>query len=271
MQLFCPICDSSRSSLLYSLPFPFARCPQCGLLFRVDHGQIKDPNIAYRTEDSASRPAQLLEEEPARRAYTRSRAKWINRHASPQGPLLEIGAGTGSLLVHLRHMGWDVEGIEPSPMLHTHAVNQLEGVSVHRCELDKAGDLLSLKPYRAIVSIDVIEHIPAPFMLTRRAFDWLQPGGYLFLQTPNVESLRHRVQGCRWEQLAPGEHHILHSSKSLRAVIEKAGLVVEGIQTLSGSADDNPLRHLLMQAGGACLNLVGLGNALWAVARKRLH
>ncbi len=219
---------------------------------------------------AASRPAQLLREETARSGYTRSRAKWINRHASPQGTLLEIGTGTGSLLSSLRELGWNVEGIEPSPILHAHAASVVKGVSVHRCELDKAEDFLSLKPYRVIVAIDVIEHIPNPFLLPQRAFDWLQPGGYLFLQTPNVESIRHRLQGSRWEQLAPEEHHILHSSKSLRAVIEKAGLVVEGIQTLSGCANDNPLRRLLMQAGGACLNLVGLGNALWAVARKRL-
>jgi hypothetical protein len=71
-----------------------------------------------------------------------------------------------------------------------------------------------------------------------------------------------------WEQLAPAEHCILHSLKSLRAVIEQPGLVVEELCTLSGAATDSPLRRALMRPAGALLGLLDLGNAIWVVARK---
>ncbi len=142
-------------------------------------------------------------------------------------------------------------------------------IPFHQYELSTAEEVLRLKPYRVIVALDVIEHLPDPFLLARRAWDWLTPGGYLFLQTPNVDSIRHRLEGARWEQLAPGEHCILHNARSLRMVIEKSGLEVENIYTLSGSATDNSFRRVWIQSAGVFLNLLGRGNALWAIARKR--
>ncbi len=267
--ILCPVCSSPECPVRYSLPFPFARCAQCGLLFRTDRDEIAHPNLAYETEDATSRSAQLRAEETARRPYINSRVERISQKVKPPGNLLEIGTGTGSLLVELQRLGWEIEGIEPSPLLHAHAVNQLGATSIHRCDLSEAQGSLRHRSYRVIVALDVIEHLPDPFLLTRRAFDWLEPGGYLFLQTPNVESLRHRLAGARWEQLAPSEHYILHCIKSLRWVIVESGLEGEELHTLSGGATDNLVRRLCMHYTGACLNLLGLGNALWAVARKR--
>lgn len=215
-----------------------------------------------------SHSAQLIAEVEARKAYTRSRAERINRYVMGHGSLLEIGSGTGALLVELRQLGWQVEGIEPSPLLNAHATGQLGKGIVHHCQLSVAEKALHLKPYQAIAALDVIEHLPDPFLLPRKAFDWLTPGGYLFLQTPNVDSLRHRKEGAGWEQLAPGEHCILHSARSLRMVIEQAGLRVEEMRTLSGGAIDSFFRRMWMRPAETGLNLLGLGNALWAVARK---
>jgi 2-polyprenyl-3-methyl-5-hydroxy-6-metoxy-1,4-benzoquinol methylase len=266
----CPVCGFTKCSLFYSLPFPFARCGECGLLFRTDRNNHNHPNLAYETEGPTSRSSQLVAQEPARHAYTKSRVERICRHRVPPGSLLEIGVGTGSLLAEFKELGWKVEGIEPSPTLHEYAINRLgEADWVHHCDLSGAEEELRQKPYRIIVALDVIEHLTDPFMLPRKAFDWLEPGGYLFLQTPNVKSLRHRLERQGWEQLAPDEHCILHSSKSLREVIGKSGFEVVEIRTLSGGALDSSSRRLLMTIGGACLSLLGLGNALWLVARRK--
>jgi 2-polyprenyl-3-methyl-5-hydroxy-6-metoxy-1,4-benzoquinol methylase len=266
----CPVCGFTKCSLIYALPIPFARCGECGLLFRTDRNNLNHPNLAYETEGPVSRSAQLVAEESARRGYTKSRVERICRHGVPPGSLLEIGVGTGSLLAEFKELGWKVEGIEPSPTLHDFAVNRLGKADwVHHCDLSGAEQALCLKPYRAIIALDVIEHLPDPFMLPHKAFDWLEGGGYLFLQTPNVKSLRHLLKGQGWEQLAPDEHCILHSSKSLQAVIGKSGFEVVEVRTLSGGALDRPSRRLLMMIGGACLNLLGLGNALWLVARRK--
>ncbi|MCG3196411.1 MAG: Ubiquinone biosynthesis O-methyltransferase [bacterium] len=185
------------------------------------------------------------------------------------GTLLEIGCGAGGLLTRLHAQGWTVEGIEPSGPLHAHARARLPAeVRVHPCALEEAEPRLVHRPYQAVVALDVIEHLPDPFVLPTTAAEWLAPGGLLFLQTPNARSIRRRLQGARWEQLAPEEHFLIHSPRSLRLVLELCGFKSARIETVGGGAVDGPLRRALMRPVGRLLSLCDLGNALWAVAIK---
>jgi predicted TPR repeat methyltransferase len=266
----CPACSHANSRI----PFPdhpaLAGCPSCGLLFRTDRFQIHDPNAAYHRDAEISRPHDLIGEEEFRQPYYETQAARISGWFDNLGSLLEIGAGTGGLLKSLEAKGWDAEGIEPSETLLAFARSRLgEKVLLHHCLLGQAEELLSLRPYRAIVALDVIEHLPDIDLLPAKAFDWLVPDGLLFLQTPNSQSLRRRLEGGRWEQIAPEEHFAIHSARSLRLLLERTGFKVESLETMSGGATDTPARRAIMNPVGRLLNLFGIGNALWAVARKR--
>lgn len=267
----CPICEAENANVPYPELPSLAECTFCSLLFRSDWREIAAPNAAY--EEAQASPARLLADERTRGPYYEVIARRIRASgmegASTSGTLLEIGCGAGGLLSLLRAQGWTVEGIEPSGPLQAHARAHLEeDVPVHRCFLEEADPHLVHRPYHAVIALDVIEHIPDPFLLPRKAAEWLAPGGLLILQTPNARSIRRRLQGARWEQLAPSEHFLIHSPRSLRLVLEKCGLKVVGVETTSGGAVDGPLRRALMRPVGRLLSLLDLGNALWAVAMK---
>jgi 2-polyprenyl-3-methyl-5-hydroxy-6-metoxy-1,4-benzoquinol methylase len=211
----------------------------------------------------------LIGEEVYRAAYYRTLVRRVTQSIPVEGALLEIGSGAGGLLAEFKRRGWQVEGIEPSPQLYNHAKTVLSGeVPLHPCEMAEAGPCLQMRPYKAIIAVDVIEHLPDPFLLSRTAVEWLVPGGCLILQTPNAHSLRRFLQGGGWEQLAPSEHFFLHTAKSLAALLKNAQFEGIHIRTVSGGATDGFWRGLLMKPVGAGLNLLGLGSALWAVARK---
>ena len=61
-------------------------------------------------------------------------------------------------------------------------------------------------PYQAICLWDVIEHLWDPADACRRLLDMLEPGGYLFVSTPNIGAPLARIMGRYWAFMTPPEH-----------------------------------------------------------------
>jgi hypothetical protein len=69
----------------------------------------------------------------------------------------------------------------------------------------------------------VIEHVVDPLTMLRQCCDLLNPGGRLFLETPDSGSLLSRTLGRFWPPLAPVEHIHLFSSNALRIALTQSG------------------------------------------------
>lgn len=266
----CPVCRFKRIRRPFGGDIPFWECMDCGLLFQTESKTESGQSRLYedpQTDESARR---IIDEESLRGPYYQGLAHWISEcGVKVGGSLLEIGCGPGGLLAELARAGWGVEGIEPSPRLRSAAINRLDGEStVHDCRIEEAESVLKLKPYDAIIAIDVLEHLPRPDLFLQYAFSWLAPGGRLFLQTPNAGSIRRYLQGKSWEQLAPDEHLALHTRRSLQRLMESAGFSDIRIRTVSGSGTDSPLRRGAMRVLGGVLSGLDLGNGLRASACK---
>ena len=84
---------------------------------------------------------------------------------------------------------------------------------------------VSLAPssFDVVTLWDLLEHIPDPRSLMRRAASLLKPDGYLFVNVPDLDSLPTRLLRARWPLLLP-EHLIYFSRESLRLCGESAGL-----------------------------------------------
>ena len=116
-------------------------------------------------------------------------------------------------------MGWQVEGIDLDPLAVETA--QSRGFSV------KCGTIALLNDaserYDVITLSHVIEHVYDPLGLLRSLYRLLKPGGRLWLETPNLDSLGHARFGPAWRGLEPPRHLVLFNSKSLPGLIALAG------------------------------------------------
>ena len=97
--------------------------------------------------------------------------------------ILEIGCGTGYLLVQLKALGADVVGIEPGLGSSIHAEHA--GIRViHRpfesVALDEGFDL--------ILHVNVLEHVATPLEFLLKQFPALGRGGRIALAVPNCDS-----------------------------------------------------------------------------------
>ncbi|HVY08735.1 MAG TPA: class I SAM-dependent methyltransferase [Mycobacteriales bacterium] len=236
----CPVCGSSRSRLLWRVegdatengvdPHLFRpsadrygetvgtvlRCLDCG------HGSLEetptDEVLAAAYGDAAD-PVSINEEdgqlETARRSLER-----LERFVRP-GRLVDIGCWTGSFLAAAAGRGWEASGIEPS----TWAVERARerGLDVRVGDLSDAQ--ITAESMRAVVMCDVIEHLLDVSGAIAAIAEMLEPGGALYLTTPDAGGRLARMMGQRWWSILP--MHVQYFTRdSMRRLLEQHGLQV---------------------------------------------
>lgn len=145
--------------------------------------------------------------------------RWI-RHLSPQTPsprLLDLGCANGEFMLRMRDLGWQAEGLDLDDAALAEA--RRAGLSVRRGTIEDAAG----SGYDAITLGHVVEHLHEPRRVLTRARELLRPGGMLWLATPNVEALGHRLFGADWLALDPPRHLVLFTGGALRDLLLEAG------------------------------------------------
>jgi SAM-dependent methyltransferase len=134
------------------------------------------------------------------------------------GRILDIGAGSGEWLERVRGCGWEVAAVETDPIACERIASR--GIVVR----ESAEDLfLSVDNFDVVTLNHSIEHVHDPHELLGAAFRLLNPGGQLFVETPNADALAHRRFGADWISLDPPRHLVLFNRKSLRDAVRSAG------------------------------------------------
>lgn len=129
--------------------------------------------------------------------------------------VLDFGAGRGALMRALAGQGAMSFGIEPFGYERLHRL----GFPVWRTIQDVPPSVT----FDAIVSIDVIEHLPAPWKQLSALRRLLRPGGWLFVATPNPQGVNALLTGQHWrEALKPG-HLLFFTSIGLESVLLRTG------------------------------------------------
>jgi 2-polyprenyl-3-methyl-5-hydroxy-6-metoxy-1,4-benzoquinol methylase len=150
--------------------------------------------------------------------------RWV-RHL-PYAPdarrLLDVGCANGEFMLQMRALGWAVTGID----IDNAALEQARaaGLDVGHGTLESPPGDVAAGGYDAITLNHVLEHVPEPYAALEHAAALLRSGGVLWVATPNLRSLAHRMFGRDWLSLDPPRHLVLLSAESLRTGLKAAGL-----------------------------------------------
>ena len=134
--------------------------------------------------------------------------------------LLDVGCGSGFSLQRARDAGWRAIGIEPDD--EAASVARSRGLEIAASSLEELPPELDGQCERILLS-HVIEHVHDPFAMLRRCKLLLEPGGTLWLETPNLASLGHTDFGVDWRGLEPPRHLVLFRAAPLAGLLERAG------------------------------------------------
>jgi SAM-dependent methyltransferase len=144
--------------------------------------------------------------------------------ARPHGRLLDVGSGSGAFLARMTALGWKAEGVEPDD--DAVAVSRDAGLKVtHGTVFDVPSD----RRFDAVTLSHVIEHLHDPAAVLARIHGLLEPGGTLWIATPNLESLGHRRFRRDWLHLDAPRHLVLFTTSSLHALLHRCGFTPAGM------------------------------------------
>ena len=151
----------------------------------------------------------------------RSRASMAARidEVAPPGPILDVGAGEGTLIDALATRGRKVAGIDRQsghPEVEEAELSSLEG------------------PYSAIVFWHSLEHLPEPGEAIGQAARLLGTGGVVFIAVPNIGSRQAAAFGDDWLHLDLPRHLNHQTLSSLRSGLEARGFVVGQVSGTRG-------------------------------------
>jgi SAM-dependent methyltransferase len=224
----CALCAGGRTTALFEVDGALiVRCDECGLVRQdtrpVVAAALYDADY-YATDNPKGGYANYFLDAAVNRRTFRDRIGAIERRYGRRGRLLDVGCALGDFLLEARAAGWDVEGVEISSFAAQRARER--GLRVTAGRLEELA--LPAASFDVITLYDTIEHLVDPAATVAAVRRLLVPGGIAHLVTPNVGGLQARILGRHWYHYKPGEHLVYFDPATLRATVERAGLVWEG-------------------------------------------
>ncbi len=238
----CPVCQSQNHSVLcghavdrmHGFPgeFSYVRCNECA------HGYL-NPRLgsdllkSFYPDDYG--PHRRLKSEPTKRKFSlfylspvKRTEQYLEKYIGKDSRVLDVGCGRGDFLADLRSQtGCQCRGVDFSPNAvevagDVHGLEVFCGQLVDAPLLDESFDLITMWWY--------LEHDPHPADTLRMCNKLLKPNGLLIFGVPNYRSFNAKMFGSRWYHLDAPRHVSLFSPKSIRALVEETGFMLQRLE-----------------------------------------
>jgi 2-polyprenyl-3-methyl-5-hydroxy-6-metoxy-1,4-benzoquinol methylase len=150
--------------------------------------------------------------------------------------VLDLGTGNGALCAQLSAAGFESVGVEYDAKGVEMAKREYPSLRFYQLGVqDDPMELARLeKPFEAVVSTEVIEHLFSPHLLPRFAAKTLQSGGFIVVSTPYhgyLKNLALSLLGA-WDKhhtaMWHGGHIKFWSRKTLSRLLVENGFEVQG-------------------------------------------
>jgi len=228
--VLCNVCGSDKADTLWFATdrlhgfggsFQYVRCKNCGLVYM--NPRLSADSIGQFYPDDYA-PHQVVSSPADVKTPPAGLPRVILDSLNARSRVLDIGCGTGDFLNHLRKFcGCRVDGVDISEKAVLIAKQQY-GIDVFRGDIQSA--LFEHNWFDLITAWSCIEHTHDPAQVLHKAFTLCRQSGWLFIKTPNFESLSAKLFKDRWYHLDCPRHLYIFSPSNLTMLLEKSGFEV---------------------------------------------
>ncbi|HEX9002469.1 MAG TPA: class I SAM-dependent methyltransferase [Blastocatellia bacterium] len=241
----CDLCGATNASFVLAtrrLDGPLVCCKGCGLFYVLlpgkkpiagnqsneqMNGTVNSGRIAAEMVRLSERARELALveprveqcEQPWRELMARERLDDLKRFVAG-GRLLEVGCSTGEMLAEAgsSFTACGVEADEGSSRVTVaRGLNCSHGTLAEAKFPDAHFDVAAM--------YHVVEHFPSPRAELAELHRVIAPGGWLVIETPNIETLWFRLLGARWRQFIP-DHIFFFTPATLARLCEESGFEI---------------------------------------------
>jgi SAM-dependent methyltransferase len=220
MSNHCPLCASLATKPSCSTKENnYYRCTDCGLFFLRTTG---NSNFDNSLQDFEVAYLNYLSPGASDRRNHQRLLDWIQKYKQPgQNDFLDIGCGSGKFVRFLISKHFKATGIEPSRVLYDQFL-----ASEPYFFQTTSNRFLIVNPankYDVLTVFDVLEHVQEPMPFLKELAALMNPGGWIFISTPDTGSLHRKLAGKYWHYFNK-YHFSLFNEVNLGILASKAGL-----------------------------------------------
>jgi len=234
MERLCDVCGSKEFNFRFKIRhFRIISCTRCGFIFlnpAPERTPIEIYQEGYFTGVEYGRDSynvegwnyfdpSHLEEGFQHAAQALSRIE----HFVSSGKVLDVGCGPGIFLSQAARRGWQVYGFDASGFAVRYAREKMGLANIRQLDVEEMD--YGTQTFEAITMFHVIEHVLRPRKLIANCVKHLRPGGVLFIETPDIGTVRARKDGRHWRYIKIPEHLNYFSHGTLTMLLRQVGLV----------------------------------------------
>lgn len=221
------------------------RCLDCGTISAWEYadpsevyvdgymfGQVGKFGLDVRDE----RFQQYLHRVADRRLEMIERATGLRR-----GSLLDVGSGTGEVMLAAAARGWRTQGVEPERSAAEMARGR--GLEVKVSLLEESG--LPERSFDVVSAFHVLEHMPDSRAFLRTMCRWARPGGFVVIEVPNWRSVQRRRLREDWPGLRTHEHLVHFTPQTLARTMAAVGIEPVMLRSPAYIGPPQNLHHVL--------------------------
>lgn len=217
--------QADRFTLKYEKEnFAVVTCDVCTMHFIPPYYRKKISYTQYKNEDvtKAVRAGNNWIKVQRHKLRFRFIQRFINR-----GDLFDLGAGWGHFMLAGKELGYNVYGVEISEQPYLYCVNDLK-LPVDHIDFFQMDE--KHKQFDLITMWDVLEHIDQANPFLAKCAALTKPGGYLFLQVPQIDSYFAKRHKDQWKMM--GLDHVNYFSKAtITRILKNNGYEVVAIKS----------------------------------------
>ena len=235
----CNICDSNSSDTIWVKDgFSYQVCKKCELIYisprltKEEIGNIYDIGFQSKNE---GKPIPI--DFSSYKIFFKTAKVYRKNNL-----LLDVGCFRGDFLYGAKKQGWDVRGVEISSDAADYGKKHY-GLDIFKGRLmdskfpDNFFDVVTL--------FDVIEHLTNPDECLKEVNRILRPGGLLYLDTPNFNSINRIIFKKKWSVFFPW-HLYYFSPKTLEKIVQNNNFYVQKLYNIDwGPISTNNVYHSL--------------------------
>lgn len=226
-EIFCCVCSNTQPNkftLKYQKEnFALVTCNDCSHHFIPHYYRKQIQYTQYKNADVTA--AVRAGNNWVKVQRHKLRFKFIQKYIK-SGKLFDLGAGWGHFMLAGKELGYDVYGVEISEQPYLYCVNDLK-LPVDHIDFFKMDET---KKFDVITMWDVLEHIDQASPFLEKCNKLTNPGGYLFLQVPQIDSYFAKKHKDNWKMM--GLDHVNYfGKKTITKILEKNGYEVLKIKS----------------------------------------
>ncbi len=225
----CPLCEKNDfTNIDTDRGLTVVKCNNCDLIYV--NPRVKSANENYFGESAVYfEEARLIfkGKKPHHRDKNYEFELQKIRKIKKSGKLLDVGTNMGFFLRKAKDLGFDCEGVEPSPSL-SHIARENWNLNIHTDFLENLN--LPKNLYDVITMIDVFEHVSNPKELLNKCKELLKSDGIVVIKVPNADYNYFKMQlgrkiggGSNMDIWDLYEHIVHYTPQTFKKMIESCG------------------------------------------------